>query len=190
MAAEACYRHPARPAVEHCEQCRQPVCGSCLWYAEAGVRLCPDHAAEALQQGQTVVPPERYAGGIAHSEAWAARPARPAQPYAGNSTDVSALVAALAGIMALLSCVGLSWVIPFLALALGLVAWLQARDAADPGRTRLLASLGLAGGGIFALLLIGLGLVMMLCMLSAVFGSLSAWPRGVATPIPVPTSIP
>jgi hypothetical protein len=166
------------------------VCGSCLWYADAGHRLCPDHAADALKAGQAVTPPDRYAEGIAHSEASAARPATPDLPYKGNSTDLSALVAALTGLMALLSCAGLSWIIPFLAFALGLVAWLQARDAADPGRTRVLAGLGLAGGGIFVVVLIGFGLVVMLCMLSVFLSSLSVGPRLVPTPLPLPTTVP
>jgi hypothetical protein len=166
------------------------VCGSCLWYAEAGERLCPDHAADALKAGQAVTPPERYADGIAHSEASAERPAAPDLPYKGNSTDLGALVAALAGAMALLSCAGLSWILPLVAFALGLVAWLQARDAANPGRTRALAGLGLAGGGIFVVFFIGLGLMMTMCVLLAILSNVSAGPRLVPTPIPIPTGIP
>jgi hypothetical protein len=131
-----------------------------------------------------VAPPERYSEGIAHSEAAAARPAGPAQPYQGNSTDLGALIAALAGVTALLSCAGLSWVIPLVAFILGLVAWLHARDAANPGRTRALAGLGLAGGGIFVLFLIGFALIMLLCFLLAFLSSVPVGPRLIPTPTP------
>ena len=115
MSAAVCYRHPTRLAVEHCEQCRRPVCGSCLWYAESGERLCPDHAADFLKAGQTVTPPERYADGIVHSEASAAQPAGVSLPYQGNATDLNALVAGVIGVSALLTCVGQAWLLPFLA---------------------------------------------------------------------------
>jgi hypothetical protein len=131
-----------------------------------------------------VTPPERYSEGIAHSEAAAYRPAAPAQPYQGNSTDLTALIAALAGAMALLSCAGLSWAIPLAAFILGLVAWLQARDAANPGRTRALAGLGLAGGGVFVLVMIGFALIMLLCFLLAVLSSVPVGPRLVPTATP------
>jgi hypothetical protein len=169
MTVETCFRHPGRLAVEHCETCRRPVCGSCLWYAEGGQRLCPDHAAEALKDGHTVTPPEQYAAGIASSEASAARaPAgAPAAPYHGNSTDLTALLAAASGGLALLYCAGLVWTVPFFAFALGLVAWLQARDALNPNRTRWLAGLGLAGGGVFLLIFLGFLLIIGMCMLAS-----------------------
>lgn len=170
---EPCYRHPARPAVEHCELCRRPVCGSCLWYAEAGRRLCPDHAADALRAGENVIPPERYAEGIGHAEAAAARPPARAVPYQGNSTDVTALLAAATGLMALLTCAGLSWAVPLVALALGLVALIQARDALEPARTRLLAWLGVAGGGFYLLVIAAVVGGMALCMLAGLAASAS-----------------
>jgi hypothetical protein len=160
------------------------VCGSCLWYTEAGQRLCPDHAADALKAGQAVTPPERYAGAIGPSEAAALRPAAPAQPYQGNSTDLTALIAALAGAAALLSCAGLSWVIPVVAFILGLVAWLHARDAADASRTRALAGLGLAGGGVFVALIAGFALILLLCFLLAFLSSVPVGPRLLPTPTP------
>src|SRR5689334_16864137 len=104
--AATCYLHPTLLAVEHCEVCRRPVCGSCLWYAQDGRRLCPDHAAELLRAGQTVAPPERYAEGIAASEASAARQTQPGPRYQGNGVDLTALVAALTGGAALLLCTG------------------------------------------------------------------------------------
>ena len=174
--SQSCYRHPTRLAVEQCEDCRRPVCGACLWYGEGGKRLCPDHAADALHAGQEVAPPERYAEGILHAQMSAARPAAGELPYKGNSTDVTALVAAISGVSALAACVGLSWVIPFVAFALGLVGVLQARDSADPGRTRLLAGLGLASGGIFVLMVLGFVLLVMLCALTISLTNFSTGP--------------
>ncbi len=138
-----CYHHPDRTAVEHCEVCQRALCGSCLWYAESGERLCPDHAAEWLQAGRTVRPPTHYAEGIEHSEASAARPAQPRAPYTGNSTDVMALLSAAGGLISLASCLGLAFAIPLVVLGMGLVSWLQAKDALDPPRTRWLAGLGM-----------------------------------------------
>lgn len=148
------------------------MCGSCLWYAESGERLCPDHAAEFLQQGRAVTPPERYAEGIGHSEVSAARPADDRLPYKGNSTDVAALIATLAGIAALLSCSGFTFVFPIVAFALGLAAWLQARTSADPTRTRWLAGVGVASGGVFVVFFLMLTAGMGVCFLSAFLASM------------------
>lgn len=186
MSAAACYRHPTRLAVEHCEECSRPVCGSCLWYAESGERLCPDHAADFLKAGQTVTPPERYAEGIVHSEASAAQPSAAQLPYQGNSTDLGALVAGLAGLVALLTCTGQAWVLPIVAFGLGLVAWLHSRDAANPNRTRWLAGLGLAGGGVYLLFILAWVGFFALCALTAVISSLSSGPGVVPTPPPPP----
>src|SRR5262245_48865145 len=142
MITEVCFRHPERVAVEHCEICRRAVCGLCLWYAESGERLCPDHAAEFQQAGKSVIPPQRYAAGIAQSEASATRPAQPEAPYQGNSADVTALIAAVMGALTLAWCAGLVWIIPLLAFFLGLTGWLQAKSAFNPQRTRWLSGLG------------------------------------------------
>src|SRR5687768_12426257 len=115
MSTEPCFRHPERASVEHCEICRRPVCGLCLWYAESGERLCPDHAVEFQQAGKQVIPPDRYAAGIALSQASAARPAQPQAPYQGNSVDVTALIAAVTGGLTLAWCAGFAWLIPLLA---------------------------------------------------------------------------
>jgi hypothetical protein len=148
---ETCFRHPDRPAVERCEVCRRPACGSCLWYAESGERLCPDDAAIWRVSGRTVFPPERYAEGISSSEASAAAPAPDQAPYRGNSTDLSALLSALIGVVGLASCFGAVYVLPLIAFALGLVGWLQAKDSVNPRRTRWLSGVGLASGGVFIL---------------------------------------
>jgi hypothetical protein len=190
VSSEPCYRHPSRLAVEHCEICRRPVCGLCLWYAESGQRLCPDHAADFLHQGRTVTPPERYADGIAPSEVSAARAPARQLPYQGNSTDVTGLIAALTGLMALLSCAGLTWAFPLMAFALGLVAWIQARDSANPARTRWLAGLGLASGGVFILMLLVLAAGMAACLLSAILASSAQPAGGFPTPLPFATAAP
>jgi hypothetical protein len=187
LSAELCYRHPARLAVEHCEVCRRPVCGACLWYAESGERLCPDDAAAFMQAGRGVTPPERYAEGIAPSEVSAARPAAAPLPYTGNSTDVTALLAAVAGVAALFACTGFTFLFPIFAFALGLAAWLQARDSAEPSRTRWLAGFGLASGGVFVLMFVGLVAVGAACFLFA-FVSAAAQPGGgFPTPFVTPT---
>jgi hypothetical protein len=191
MSSETCYRHPERLAVEHCEVCQKPVCAACLWYAESGERLCPDHAAEFLHAGQTVHPPERYADGILPSQLSAAKPAQPDAPYKGNSTDVTALAAAMAGLMTLLWCGGLSWATPLIAFVLGLVAYLQSRDALDPQRTRRLSLLGLAGGGLLVVAIFaGLALVALCFLLQFALISSSGGPGRFPTPLPLATPLP
>ncbi len=180
---EVCFKHPDRPAVERCEVCLRPVCGSCLWYAESGERLCPDDATIWRAAGRSVLPPERYAEGIAQSEASAAQPVPDQAPYRGNSTDVSALLAAVLGLVGIGSCMGLSYVLPLAAFALGLVGWLQAKDSLDPRRTRWLAGAGLASGGVFIL---GFLCMATICLASLVI-SLAASSGGPSAPFVTPT---
>jgi hypothetical protein len=181
---QPCFQHPDRPAVEHCEICARPVCGFCLWYADSGERLCPAHAAEFEKEGKPVHPPERYAAGIAPSAASAARPTAQDVPYHGNSADVGALVAAVAGIAALASCAGMGWILPVLAVVFGLVSWLQAKDALNVRRTRWLAGIGMAGGGVFLLFFVSVFGLMFVCFfLQVVIAS------SVRTP-PIPTAAP
>ena len=189
----ACFRHVDRLAVEQCEVCRRPVCGACLWYAESGERLCPDHAAEWLQAGKTVTPPERYADGILPSQQSAAQPPQREIPYKGNSVDVMALAALMAGLAALLSCAGLTWALPIMALALGLVAWLQSRDALDPRRARWMGLIGVTGGGVFVLFFIGLVACFCSVFLFAALlpsGSGSNFPTPLPFLTPTPTPVP
>ena len=182
-----CYQHPDRPAVEQCEVCRRPLCGSCLWYAETGERLCLEHASEWVKAGKPVVAPQRYASGISSSEAAAAQPVKADIPYRGNSTDVSALVAAVVGLASIASCVGLYWALPLLALFLGLVTFLQSRDAVNPRRTRWLAGVGLLGSALFVVsILIFFGFCFVATLLPVILAGL-AGPRGVPTPFPLPT---
>ena len=183
-----CFQHLDRLAVEHCEVCKRPVCGSCLWYAESGERLCPNHAAEFQAQGKPVISPERYAAGITHSEVSAARPAGGREPYRGNSADVSALVAAVVGLMSLTLCAGLSWALPLLAFALSLISWLQAKEALDPRRTRRLAALAMAGGGLF-MVVIAVGFLFFF-LLFAFAMTMATRGGGFPTPFPLPTPTP
>jgi len=188
---DTCYQHPDRPAVEQCEICRKPVCGSCLWYAETGERLCPEHALEFDTAGKPVHPPGRYAAGIASSEASALRPKLGEAPYRGNSTDLGALIAAISGVMALASCFGLAWVMPLVAFVLGLVMWFQSKDALDARRARWLAGLGLAGGGLFVVVIGGFFVLMFGFFAFAAFmASVSSGSRGFPTPTPFPFPTP
>jgi len=186
-ASPTCYRHPNRLAVEHCEECQKPVCGACLWYAESGERLCPDHATELRQAGQTVHPPERYAEAIAHSQASAAQAPRENIPYKGNSVDVMALAATITGLTALLACGGLSWAIPLIALILGFIGWLQSKDALDPKRARWMSLVGLTGGGVFLVVVAGFFVVLMACFVlqfALLASSGGGGPRIFPTPTP------
>lgn len=184
MSPVTCFQHPDRAAVEHCEICRRPVCGLCLWYAESGERLCSAHAAEFEKEGKVVHPPQRYAEGIALSEASAVRPPVQDVPYRGNSTDVGALVAAVAGLSALASCAGLAWALPLIALVLGLVSWLQSKDAVNARRTRWLAVIGMASGGAFLLFLVSIFALMFLCFFLQFVLMASVRTPPILTPIP------
>ncbi|MBL8059002.1 MAG: hypothetical protein JNK29_20010 [Anaerolineales bacterium] len=183
--AATCYQHPDRLAVEHCETCQRPVCAACLWYAESGERLCPEHAAAALQAGRHVTPPEHYAEGIPHSQASAARLPQAEAPYKGNSTDLTALAALMAGLASALACFGLTYVLPLIAFILGLVAWLQARDALNPQRARRMSLVGLAGGGVFLLAVLG-GLALMVLCFVLQFAVIMSANRGPVFPTPTP----
>ncbi len=190
MSVGACFQHPDRAAVEHCEICGRPVCGLCLWYAESGERLCSAHAAEFEQEGKVVHPPERYAEGIALSQAAAARPPAADVPYRGNSTDVGALVAAVAGLAALASCAGLAWALPFIAFVLGLVSWLQSKDAINARRTRWLAVIGMASGSAFLLFLVSIFALVFLCFLLQFALIARSGPGSFPTPLPFATPLP
>ncbi len=155
-ATEVCNVHPNRAAVEHCEVCARPLCGSCLWYAESGERLCEEHALEWRAEGREIYEPERYAEVIAYSELSAHRPSARRAAYKGNSSDVMGLVALVIGGAVMLSCFGFWYLLPLVAFLFGLIGMLQAHDAIDPGRTRILAGLGLASGGLFLLFFFGI----------------------------------
>ncbi len=179
MTAPACYRHPERTAVEFCEVCRKPLCATCIWYAEEGHRLCPDHATEWLQAGKAVLPPERYAEAMHFSQASAAKPMPEADvPYKGRTADLSALLALVFGLSSLLACAGLYFVLPFMALGLGVLAWAQARQAYDPVRARWLGGVGLATGGALTLVMVGSVVLFGLCWLAVFAGTMLSGSSG------------
>lgn len=149
---DTCVHHPQRPAIEQCEVCRRAVCEACLWYAESGERLCPEHGRAWLAEDRAVHPPERYAEGARrHDEA--ALPPSPVNrvPYQGNSIDMAALIAAVVGVANLAACAGLGALLPIVAFLLGLVGWLQGSGAVDRSRTRALSGVGMLSGGVFIL---------------------------------------
>ena len=190
MVTEPCFRHPERASVEHCEICRRAVCGLCLWYAESGERLCPNHAAEFQQAGKKVIPPDRYAAGIALSEASAARPAQAQVPYQGTSADVMALIAAVMGSLTLAWCAGAAWIIPLLAFVFGLTSWLQTKNAFDPKRTRWLSGIGMVSGGLFLGITVFSFLIFFLCFFSFFAATGIMGPRLNPTPMPFATITP
>jgi hypothetical protein len=71
--------------------------------------------------------------------------------YRGNAFDITALIALGTGLLTLLTCVSIGYVmycLPVFPLALGIVGLATARKAIDPERTRLLSWIGLGSGGV------------------------------------------
>lgn len=151
-----CIHHLQYEAVEQCEHCHVPLCGMCLWYAASGERLCERCAKQWEGVGHVVYRPEEYAEGI---QPTLAQPSRlPAQhaPYAGNSVDLTASVAACLGAMLIVSCVPCANVpIALLALILSISSYTNAKRAIDPRRTQLLSIVGIVSGGLGVLLACG-----------------------------------
>ncbi len=169
MPSEAlfCANHPERPALEQCEVCGKPLCGYCLYYTSDGQRLCEIHAHAAKTNGLTIIPPAIYANGIIASQAEAVQMDDASkrkglydrrQPiYQGNNQDLNAFLAMLMGAFSLASCCGAVYCLPFVAVVLGILSLLNAKDAIDPRRTRQQAWLGiLSGGCLSGLLLAGI----------------------------------
>ena len=97
--------------------------------------------------------------------------------YRGNRFDVSALVAAVVGALALVSCATMGYGIycmPLLPVALGIVGLVTARRSVDEGRTRLLSWIGVGTGGFVLVVVAGLFLLWVLLVVLAVVGSLVA----------------
>jgi hypothetical protein len=81
----------------------------------------------------------------------------PSQDYRGNKYDLYALVAGTLGgtVIAMCASGNLLWYcLPIAPLVLGIVALRNYRTSLDPQRTRNLAWLGIAGGGLGTLLLV------------------------------------
>jgi hypothetical protein len=95
-----------------------------------------------------VYPPEQFAEGIQATLNQPIADAQSRHPYAGNNVDLAAFAAACLGGMMLLSCVPcLNALAPLLGLVVGIIALVEAKRAANPVRTRILAGIGVAGGG-------------------------------------------
>ncbi|MCL4872048.1 MAG: hypothetical protein KJ063_24065 [Anaerolineae bacterium] len=156
---ESCANHPDHPAIEHCEQCRQPLCGLCLWYTEDGHRLCESHAQEAQAQGQTVLQPETYAEAIGTSLIKSQNERRQ-QPlnepgvFRGNQNDIGALIAAITSIALIASCSGGIYCFPIIGFVFGLLFFLNAPQAINPQRTKILAGVSIGISGLVLLALI------------------------------------
>ena len=162
-----CIHHPQHPAIEHCEHCHVPLCGQCLWYAQSGERLCQRCAKAWQEAGHTVYPPEQFSEGIRATLYQPAQPASASSLYSGNNVDLAGFAAACLGGMVLLYCVPcLNMLTPLLGLLIGIFALVEARRANNPGRTRILAGIGVASGGIVLLGgLIWVGVTMFLPLL-------------------------
>ncbi len=149
---ESCANHPDHAAIEHCEVCRQPLCGLCLWYTEDGHRLCEVHAHEAEARGEHVLEPDTYAEAVGTSLIKANHEKRE-QPvdepgvYRGNQNDIGALIGAILAITMIASCSGGIYCLPIIALVMGILFWLNAPQAINPHRTRVFAgiTLGISG---------------------------------------------
>ena len=171
---ESCSFHSEHQAVEFCEECRRPLCGLCLWYTGDGHRLCEEHARLRREAGEQVLPPQTYQEAIGPTlrEQPAEKSSQSSPLYRGNNYDLSALVTALIGFMILASCSGGIYCMPVAALALGLLAYSNADKAVDPGRTRLLAGVGLGVVGLMVFAIISF--ITLYVILFAVVMTLSA----------------
>lgn len=122
------------------------MCDLCLWYADDGRRLCQRHAGAHEAAGGTVISPDNYDTALQPQSLNGAPPAENKGEYRGNSMDLSAYTAMLVGLVTLLSCIGGSYFLPLVAGILGLIAFLNAQNSVDAGRTRTFGILGMAGG--------------------------------------------
>jgi uncharacterized membrane protein YidH (DUF202 family) len=150
---EVCAFHPEHAAVESCEVCNKPLCGLCLWYTAEGHRLCEVHARARQNAGEQVLPPHTYREAIPNS-LWQAPEAAAEsgrRVYRGNETDLGALLAAVAALTTVFSCMGGAYCLPLFIVLLGAATYINADQALDPKRTRLLAGLGV---GAVALMLL------------------------------------
>ncbi len=131
-------------------------------------------------------PIEPTPGGETQALPSAARPVMPSaapSAYQGNKYDVYALTAGTLGGTALALCFSgnfLLYCLPVVPLVLGIVALRNARSAVDPQRTRNLAWLGIAGGGLGTLLTLFMILLIILYfgfIFAVIMASLQSVPR-------------
>ena len=91
------------------------------------------------------------------------------------------------GIAAVLACYGFWYLLPFVAFLLGLVAWVQARDALNPKRTKWLAGGAMISSGVMMAIFALVTAIMMCVVFSASISSRSGpppTPYFYATPTP------
>jgi hypothetical protein len=99
----------------------------------------------------------------------------PEKKYSGNDYDLYAVIAGTLGGSTLLMCMSFNmalYCLPIVPLVLGIIALRRANSSVDPGRTRNLALLGIAGGGMGILFLLAMIVLMIvyLCFIFAMFG--------------------
>lgn len=205
-----CINHPHRAAVEHCEVCGDPLCGYCLYYTDDGQRLCETHAKAAQENGLEIIPPATYSEGIIPSQAAASQVAKVREQYKpkgaaennlplyhGNNTDLQGFVAMGMGLLTLGTCCGGTYCFPFLAVGLGVIVLMNAKDAVDPRRARTQAWMGILSGGVLAGLMVSC-IAFYIITYGAIFAAASntsfstpfAFPTSAFTPVPSTTHTP
>ncbi len=191
-----CYFHPNRVALERCEVCDKPLCAYCLYYTEDGQRLCAEHAAEARELGVRVDEPALYAEQLLSAQLDAGHKQKrewqeaDSALYKGNTTDLTALIALVLGVVTLGSCCGGFYCVPLVGLVLSIFGLLNAHKAYDPGRTRRLSALGLVGSGAVVVVIV-LIFALYGVLFAAMFRSVRYWPTWAAfTATPSPTATP
>ncbi len=107
-------------------------------------------------------------------------PPLPLKEYQGNQYDLYSLLAGVLGGSTLLMCIsgGMAYYcLPIVPLILGIIALRRAKTAADPQRTRTLAWVGIAGGGLGTLFLL-LMLVLLVLYFAFIFSIIVAGASG------------
>ena len=151
MSAETCINHPERAAVEHCEVCHNPLCAYCLYYTSDGQRLCQQHANQAAASGAFIRAPGVYAEGLVPAQVAAGQqPATTSPLYAANHTDLLALFGLVMTGFSLAMCIpGAICLLGPVGMILSAVAFINARDAHNPTRTRRMAGIGMGLFGVW-----------------------------------------
>ena len=176
MIDTTCINHPERAAVENCEVCGAPLCAYCLYYTSDGQRLCKLHADQAEAAGAFIRSPGVYSGGLIAAQVGAAqrKSKSPDALYEGNTSDVIALIGMLLGAVGISILVpGVCCLVAPIGLILSVTAFLGARDARNPKRTRRLAGVGIG--------LSGLGLLLIMACVLFYYNWINAAMNGVTT---------
>jgi hypothetical protein len=77
--------------------------------------------------------------------------------FQGNSYDLASVVGVTIGAVTLLACVTCNmgyYCLPIIAIVLGIIGLVSAKDSVDPERTRLLSWLSLGSGAVIVLLIL------------------------------------